>query len=118
MVGAATASASALRERVTEVRYAPTDGKTNDIEFKFDGKPMSGSLRGRNADAVLRGKDAEGDRALAVRTMLDGDARPANDTAAKLQARQDRKAKADRDEPTIELRKRLSVLKQLKECLG
>jgi hypothetical protein len=41
-----------------------------------------------------------------------------NDTAAKLQARQDRKAKADRDEPTIELRKRLSVLKQLKECLG
>ncbi len=77
MVGAATASAAALRERVTDVRYAPTDGATNNITFKFDGKPMIGELRGRNADAVLRGKDAEGDRALAVRVLLDGDATPA-----------------------------------------
>lgn len=39
-------------------------------------------------------------------------------TAAKLQARQERKARTERDEPTIELRKRLSVLRSLKECLG
>lgn len=76
MIGAATASAAALRDRVSQVRWAPTDVANNGITFLFDGKPMVAELRGRNADAVLRGKDAESDRALAVRTMLDGDTKP------------------------------------------
>ena len=41
-----------------------------------------------------------------------------NETAAKLQARKERKAKVERDDKTIELRKRLSVLRSLRECIG
>lgn len=63
-----------MRARVTNVRYAPIGHDGADILFSFNGRPMSAQLAGRNVDLVLALDDSDADKAIAVRTMLDGDA--------------------------------------------
>ena len=99
MIQAATDSASSVKDRITNVRYAPTDGATNSILFDLDGKPMSAVLRGRNADAVLMGNNAESDKGWAARALLDGDAQeskpPKKQNALQKRIQKDQQARAD-----------------------
>ena len=74
MIGAVQKSTAELRNRITNVKYGSAE--RNEITFDFDGKPHVGTLKGRNADLVLSGKNTQGDRAVALRTLLDGDAKP------------------------------------------
>ena len=77
MIGAAQTSVEALRGRISNVKWG--DAEKNEITFDFDGKPHIGKLRGRNADLLLSGKSTEADRAVALRVLLDSDARPKPD---------------------------------------
>ncbi len=77
LVGTARASAEALRERVSNVRYAPVQStvfkKCECIYFEFDGKTHVGELRGRNRDVCIdmTNPESEANKALAVRVLLD-----------------------------------------------
>jgi hypothetical protein len=68
LIDAGRYACAELRSRISEVRCAG-DG----IEFRFNGTPMKGTLRGRNRDLCL-GFGAEQDKSIALRVMLDGDA--------------------------------------------
>lgn len=74
-----------------------------------EGQPQQGASNGQ--------VQGQGRQEVAAPVARVADAAPAP-TATKLQARQERKARAERDDKTIELRKRLSVLRSLKECVG
>jgi len=76
MLNAAADSVEELRTRFDSVRLGPIVGNYETIAFKFDGKPYTGTLRGRNADLCV-GFDPESDAAIALRVFLDGHARPA-----------------------------------------
>lgn len=73
LLSAGRESAEGLRARITDVRYGPAEGSHENILFSFDGTPWRAELRGRNADLMLT-ESVEGDRAVALRAMLDGDA--------------------------------------------
>lgn len=75
LIEAAEESATALGDRVSNVRYAPLDANATveSILFDFDGIAHRGEMRGRNRDLVI-GYKPDADRAIAVRVMLDGDA--------------------------------------------
>jgi len=64
-----------LHDRISEVRLGPIVGNVETIKFNFDGRPYVGKMLGRNRDMVL-GHGVAYDIALAVRVLLDGDARP------------------------------------------
>lgn len=77
LLDVANAAATELRDRVTSVRLAPMEiaieRNCECINFDFDGQSHLGELRGRNRDICIDTKDteAQANRALAVRVMLD-----------------------------------------------
>jgi hypothetical protein len=77
LANAGQASTAALRERVTNVRYAPLEHaskhKCECIYFEFDGHAHLGELRGRNRDLCIdmTNPNAEANKAIALRVMLD-----------------------------------------------
>ena len=75
MLAAGIEAAEALRARISNVRLGlyPTTGGDEPITFDLDGVPHVGALRGRNR-ALCVGFNAEADRAIAARVLLDGDA--------------------------------------------
>ena len=81
MISAGYAAVDDLRERISGVRYGSCSDGKNRILFTFYGEPYVGILRGRNADWVLTG--GAQDRALALRTFLDGDAELVTETEGK-----------------------------------
>ena len=86
LIDAGQASAAQLRDHVSNVREAPldlaTEKKCECIYFDFDGETHLGELRGRNRDLCIdvRNPDAETNRAIAVRVLLDGNATKVADT--------------------------------------
>jgi hypothetical protein len=77
LIDTAHASLDEIRARVSNVRNAPIDihADSDSILFDFDGKPWVGYFRGRNL-MLLVGFGEDRDKAIAIRIMLDGDARP------------------------------------------
>lgn len=79
MTCAAAESVAALRAEIRGVRLAPYDPECphERITFHFRGTRYVASLRGRNADIMPDlDPDAEANRSLALRCLLDGDASP------------------------------------------
>lgn len=80
LIDAAQASTEGLRSRISNVRDAPIDtaieNKCECIYFEFDRKTYLGELRGRNRDLCIdpRNPEAEANRAIAVRVLLDQNA--------------------------------------------
>lgn len=72
MIDAGAASMAELRSKMTHVRYGRAEH--NEIRFNFDDVPYVGVLRGRNAHLML-GFNSTLNAAIALRVMLDGDAR-------------------------------------------
>lgn len=75
MVGAAQESAAGIRKRISDVKIAPIENGKDTFTFTLDGKPHKGVLAGRNKNLVI-GANAEADKAIATRALLDGDANP------------------------------------------
>lgn len=73
MFGVLQESLDETRSRISGVKLGPLEGDEETILFSLDATPYKGTLRGRNRDLVV-GFDAEGDRSIALRTLLDGDA--------------------------------------------
>jgi hypothetical protein len=75
LLDTAYASMAHLRSRISNVRYASSDIAVEKncecINFEFDGATWLGELRGRNRDLMLSLANAEVDKALALRVMLD-----------------------------------------------
>lgn len=86
LIDAGQASSAQLRDHVSNVREAPLDivieKKCECIYFDLDGGTHLGELRGRNRDLCIdaRNPDAETNRAIAVRVLLDGNATKVADT--------------------------------------
>jgi hypothetical protein len=74
LLDAVPASTATLRARIAAVRWGPVE-TLNTITFTFDGKPYIGRMLGRNADLVI-GHSSETDQSVALRVLLDGDAKP------------------------------------------
>ena len=80
LIDAAQVSAEDLRNRVSNVRDAPIDTAIEKncecIYFDFNGKTYLGELRGRNRDLCIdtRNPEAEANKAIAVRVLLDRNA--------------------------------------------
>lgn len=80
LLNAALASCADLRHRVANVRYAPmataVEKNCDCINFDFDAETYLGELRGRNRDLCIdtRNPEAEANRAIAVRVLLDRNA--------------------------------------------
>lgn len=80
LAGAAAMSAAELRDRIANVRLAPSDIAIKNgcecIHFDFDGQAYFGALRGRNRDLCIDTGDPQSsaNRAIAVRVLLDGNA--------------------------------------------
>ena len=72
LITAASSSMQELRNRITCVKYGKDEG--NEITFMLDNQAYTACLRGRNAELVL-GLSAEADAGIALRALLDGDAR-------------------------------------------
>jgi hypothetical protein len=75
MLAAGIEAGERLRARISNVRLGlyPTTGGDEPITFDLDGVPHVGALRGRNRSLCV-GINADADRAIAVRVLLDGDA--------------------------------------------
>lgn len=80
LIDAGQASAEGLRNRVSNVRDAPIETVIEKncecIYFDFDGQTYLGELRGRNRDLCIdpRNAEAEINRSIAVRVLLDRNA--------------------------------------------
>lgn len=77
MIKTAGKSVDELKDRISNVRFAPYEEgqKNNRILFDLDGQTHVGELRGRNRDLVIGSGEAQ-DKAIAARALLDGDAKP------------------------------------------
>ncbi len=75
MLQAGKESVEEARSKVSDVKLGPIENGKETILFTFDGKPHKGVLEGRNRDLVV-GSSAEADKAIALRTYLDGAAKP------------------------------------------
>lgn len=80
LIDAARASGDELRSRISNVRFAPlcdAVARNNEcILFEFDGNTYFGELKGRNRTLYIdsRNPDADANRAIAARVLLDNDA--------------------------------------------
>jgi hypothetical protein len=76
LLGAAHDSATEARAKISNVKYAPYSAgdRYTKIQFDFAGVAYAGELKGRNRDFVLSLDGGEGDKSIALRCMLDGDA--------------------------------------------
>lgn len=80
LIDAGQASAAELRDRISNVRFAPSEiavqKKCECIHFDFDGATYLGELRGRNRDLCITPGDGElpANRAIAGRVLMDGHA--------------------------------------------
>jgi len=87
LIDAAHESIDGLRKRVSNVRDVPIalaiQNNCECIYFDFDGQTYLGELRGRNRDLCIdsRNTEAESNRAIAVRVLLDRNAAPVKSDA-------------------------------------
>ena len=72
MIDAAKKSCEEIKENIEKV-FLNDDG--NKIQFTLNGSIYVGELKGRNADAWVLGDDCPADKSLALKVLLDGDAK-------------------------------------------